>query len=429
MKVDNSQIILFIILLALNLLVTAIRASLLNVRFPRLVSLREAGTTGVEKTMELVTRRARTRSTLKFAQGLLRLYMAGIVLMELILPTYGFGHPGPVFGFLILTGVVLWLLEFILERAILSDPETWSLRLTPIASLIIKLFSPLLFIPLRLARTHESRNLVTITEDELIHLVDASQRAGEIEKDESEMIHSVFEFGDTLAKEIMVPRVDMLALEVNTPLEEAVDRLLESGYSRVPVYEEQIDNIIGLLYTKDMLQVWRSGNGITSLRELLRPARFIPETKKVAELMDEIQAARIHIAIVVDEYGGVAGLVTLEDIIEEIFGEIQDEYDESEEALWQQLSPNVFLFDGRILLEEINELFGTQLPTDDADTIGGLIFARIGRVPAKGDTLDEGGVKLTVEELHERRVYSVRAELPEALASLLEEEGNGDDQS
>ena len=409
---NNTQIVVFIGIIFLDLLFTAIRASLLNVRFPRLVSLREAGTENVERTIELVTKRARTRSTLKLGQALLRLCIAGMVLFYLFLPDGIIETPLPVFGYLVLIGVVIWLVEFVLERLILKDPEGWSLRLTPVASGIVMLFSPLLFLPLRLARSSESRNLVTITEDELIHLVDASQQAGEIEKDESEMIHSVFEFGDTLAREIMVPRVDMLALEVDTPLDEAADRLLETGYSRVPVFEDQIDNIIGLLYTKDMLQVWRSGNGITSLRPLLRPARFIPETKKVDELLDEIQAARIHIAIVVDEYGGVAGLVTLEDIIEEIFGEIEDEYDEDVEELWHRVAPDQVLFDGRILLEDVNELLGVELPTEEADTIGGLIFARVGRVPAMGDSIEENGITLTVEELHERRVHRVRAVFP-----------------
>ena len=277
------------------------------------------------------------------------------------------------------------------------------------------------FCPYGWQRTPIVQNLANITEEELIHLVEASQEAGEIEKDESEMIHSVFEFGDTLAKEIMVPRVDMLALEVDTPLEEAADQLLESGFSRVPVYENQIDNIIGLLYTKDMLRVWRSGDKITSLRPLLRPAQFIPETKKVDELLDEIQAGRIHIAIVVDEYGGVAGLVTLEDIIEEIFGEIEDEYDENADHLWQQVGPNEYLFDGRILLEDINELLNTNLPTHEADTIGGLVFARAGQVPQKGYSLIENGIKLTVEDLQERRVHQVKAVFP-----LDDEQSNSD---
>jgi len=407
--VNNSQILILLVLILIDLLLTAIRASLLNVRFPRLVSLREAGDKHVVTTMELVTRRARTRSTLKLSQALLRFLIAGLVLLNFIIPDINQILFYPFLGYLLLIGLVIWLLEFIMERIILQDPESWSVRLTPVANILIKAISPLLYLPLKISQTVESRNLVTITEEELIHLVDASQRAGQIKKDESEMIHSVFEFGDTLAREIMVPRVDMLALEVHTPLETAADSLLESGFSRVPVYESQIDNIIGLLYTKDMLQAWRVGDEISSLRNLLRPARFVPETKKVDELLDEMQAARIHIAIVVDEYGGVAGLVTLEDIIEEIFGEIQDEYDDGEEALWEQVGPAEYIFDGRILLDDINEMLNTSLPTDDADTIGGLVFSRIGSVPNQGDVLNEAGIEFTVESLQERRVHKVRA--------------------
>jgi CBS domain containing-hemolysin-like protein len=160
-----------------------------------------------------------------------------------------------------------------------------------------------------------------------------------------------------------------------------------------------------------MLKVWRSGDGIESLRSLLRPARFIPETKKVDELLDEMQAARTHIALVVDEYGGVAGLVTLEDIIEEIFGEIQDEYDFSEEALWFQSGPGEYIFDGRILIEDLNELMDLEIPTDEAETLGGLIFNRKGSVPKVGDNLEVAGALFTVAEIRERRVNKVLAEI------------------
>jgi putative hemolysin len=203
----------------------------------------------------------------------------------------------------------------------------------------------------------------------------------------------------------------MVTLNVKTPIKEAADILLESGFSRVPVYDGQKDNVIGLLYTKDMLKAWRSGNGVGSLRELLRPAKFVPETKKVDELLDEMQAARIHIAIVVDEFGGIAGLVTLEDIVEEIFGEIQDEYDEGEEEPYEQVGPREYIFNGRVLLDEINEILGSELPTENADTLGGLIFNLIGHVPMKGETLTEGNALLTVEELNERRVHKVRVKI------------------
>ena len=279
-----------------------------------------------ERTIELVTQRAKTRSSLRLTQSILRFLMA-VLALSMIAPEENIYLSTSIILTLVGTAIIIWLSEFIVERVILRDPEIWAVRMTPLAILFIQFLSPILALPLYLSKSGETRNLVTITENELIDLVDASQRAGEIEKDESEMIHSVFQFGDTMAREIMVPRVDILSLNVNTQLEEAADALLESGFSRVPVYEGQIDNIIGFLYTKDMVNVWRSGNGISSLQDLLRPAKFIPETKKVDELLDEMQAARVHIAIVVDEYGGVAGLVTLEDIIEEIFGEIKDEYD------------------------------------------------------------------------------------------------------
>lgn len=401
---------LLALFLFLNLITTVIRTGLMNVRYAHLISLREKGVKNTERTIELVTKRAKTRSSLRLTQSILRFLMA-VLALSMIEPGENIYLSTSIILTLVGTAIIIWLSEFIVERVILRDPEIWAVRMTPLAILFIQFLSPILALPLYLSKSGETRNLVTITENELIDLVDASQRAGEIEKDESEMIHSVFQFGDTMAREIMVPRVDILSLNVNTQLEEAADALLESGFSRVPVYEGQIDNIIGFLYTKDMVNVWRSGNGISSLQDLLRPAKFIPETKKVDELLDEMQAARVHIAIVVDEYGGVAGLVTLEDIIEEIFGEIQDEYDFLEEELFQEVGPSEYILDGRIPLEEINELLGTNIPTEGADTLGGLIFNRIGRVPTKGETVLEDNVSLTVEALNERRIHKVRVKI------------------
>ncbi len=404
---NDIQITLLIVFLILDLIVTITRAGLLNARYARLISMQENEDRNTEKTVELVTSRAKTRSTLKLTQSILRSLIAGLVLSFFILDL----SYTTILLILLVTAITIWLSEFTVERSVLRDPEIWAVRFTPLANFFIVFLSPILALPLRLAKRKEATNLVTITEDELITLVDASQKAGEIEKDESEMIHSVFQFGDRIAREIMIPRVDMLALNVKTPLEKAADILLESGYSRVPIYEGRKDNVIGMLYTKDMLKVWRKGNGIDSLQELLRPAKFVPETKKVDDLLDEMQAAHVHIAIVVDEYGGVAGLVTLEDIIEEVFGDIQDEYDIGEEEPYHEVGPGEYIFNGRFLLDEINEIMGTQLPTDNADTLGGLIFNLIGRVPKKGETLTEANVLLTVEQLNERRIHKVRAKI------------------
>jgi putative hemolysin len=234
------------------------------------------------------------------------------------------------------------------------------------------------------------------------------------------MIFSIFEFGDTLVREIMVPRIDIFALQVDTSIDEAVQAILESGYSRVPVYNESIDHVIGLLYTKDLLKAWGNSKQMT-LRELLRPANFVPESKKLDDLLAEMQGGRIHIAIIVDEYGGVAGLVTMEDMMEEIVGEIQDEYDHGEELSYQKVSDGVYVFHGKINLNDFNEILGSALTSDDADTLGGYLFNRIGRVPKVGEKWEEGGVLLTVEQIVGRRIRRVRAHMQQTEKA---EEGN-----
>jgi CBS domain containing-hemolysin-like protein len=270
--------------------------------------------------------------------------------------------------------------------------------------------SPLLALPLLLTnRGNEARQLVTITEDELRSFLDASQREGVLEQDERQMIISVVEFADTHVREIMVPRIDIFAIEVNIPIEEAVDALVESGYSRVPVYSDSVDNIIGILYTKDILKVWRRGANTNSLKELVRAAHFVPETKKLDQLLSEMQRDRIHIAIVVDEHGGVAGLVTLEDIVEEIVGEIQDEYDQGEEQPYQKVAEDEFVFQGRINLDEFNEIMASDLSTENADTLGGYIFSRAGRVPKIGERIEEKNLELLIEQIAGRRIRRVRA--------------------
>jgi CBS domain containing-hemolysin-like protein len=250
-----------------------------------------------------------------------------------------------------------------------------------------------------------------VTEDALRTLVDVGQQNGILEQEERKMIHSIFQLDDTLIREIMVPRIDVQALEVGVSLSEAIEMLLTSGHSRVPVYEETIDNILGLLYAKDLLKVWQDGNGMADIRrDLLREPYFVPEAKMVDELLEEMQKRRVHMAIVVDEYGGVAGVVTLEDIIEEIFGEIQDEYDDDEELPYRKLENGDYLFRGRIDLDDFNEIMDGHLPNDDADTLSGFIYTRLGHVPAEGESIREAGLLLTVELVSNRRIRKVRAQ-------------------
>jgi CBS domain containing-hemolysin-like protein len=188
-----------------------------------------------------------------------------------------------------------------------------------------------------------------------------------------------------------------------------MDALKRSGHSRVPVFKDSVDNILGLLYAKDLLGIWREGRREVFLSDHLRQAYFVPEAKKVDQLLAELQAKRIHMAIVVDEYGGVAGIVTLEDIVEEIVGEIRDEYDQAEELLFQAVSEDEYLFQGRIDLDDFNDIMGTELPNSEADTLSGLIYSRIGRVPTAGDNVLIKDLQLTVEQVSGQRIRKVRA--------------------
>jgi len=273
---------------------------------------------------------------------------------------------------------------------------------TPLAKMVVAVNH--LFV----GRGEETRHgLPFIIEEEIKTLVDAGEEGGFIEEEEKEMIYSIFEFGDTLAREGMVPRIEMVAVEVNTGIMDALDVAIQAGHSRIPVYEETIDNIVGILYAKDLLQYWRDDTSSLKLGDILRNVYYIPESKKVDELLQELQQRKVHIAIVVDEYGGTAGLVTIEDILEEIVGEIQDEYD-SEEAFMEVLSEDEIIFNGRMDLDDVNHIMGLELPTDRTDTLGGLVYSNLGRVPVVGDRIRIQNVEITVLSVVRRQIKKVK---------------------
>jgi len=250
-------------------------------------------------------------------------------------------------------------------------------------------------------------SLPFIIEEEIKTLVDAGEESGFIEEEEKEMIYSIFEFGDTLAREVMVPRIGMVAIEVSTSVSGALDVVMRAGHSRIPVYENTIDNIVGILYAKDLLKYWRDETSSLELRDLLRNVYYIPESKKVDELLQELQQRKVHIAVVVDEYGGTAGLVTIEDILEEIVGEIQDEYD-SEEAFMEVVSDDEIIFNARMDLDDVNHIMGLELPTNRSDTLGGLVYSNLGRVPVIGDIVRIKTVEITVLSVERRQIKKVK---------------------
>ena len=245
-----------------------------------------------------------------------------------------------------------------------------------------------------------------VTEDEIRHMVDVAEEEEEIEEEERELIHSIFEFGDTVVREVMVPRPDMVTLPSDATLEHALEIILEEGYSRVPLYEGDNDNITGLLYAKDLMKRMHESPGSSKVTSIARPPTFVPEQKKVAELLREMQDARVHMAIVVDEYGGTAGLVTIEDLIEEIVGEIVDEYDQ-EEPLVEPLDDITIRVDAKMPIDEVNELLEADLPHEEWDTVGGLVFGLTGRVPQVGERVRYDSLEFRTERVTGRRIQKV----------------------
>lgn len=244
-------------------------------------------------------------------------------------------------------------------------------------------------------------------EEEILTLVDAAEEGGTIAVEEKEMISGILEMGRTLVREVMVPRTDIVALDVDTPLLEALEVILRAGHSRIPVYQGTIDQVVGLLYAKDLLPALRDGRHDLPLRELLRPAYFVPETKVVDDLLRELRNRRIHMAIVVDEYGGTSGLATIEDLLEEIVGEIQDEYDR-EEPLLSDLGNGEFLCDARLSVDDAEKKLGLKIPPGEFDTLGGFIYERLGAIPKVGDRVVLGDDTITVEEMEGIRPIKLR---------------------
>lgn len=404
-------ITVLVILFILDILLLVVRTSFVNAHLPRLLNLRPDYEEAVDQTIQRLER-PRIRFSLRFAHILLLLAIS-VCVIWLVADEFPLLQANLWISLAVALGcaLILFWVEAIVEGLVLRNPETWALRTSGIAAFIDLLLMPVASLSITLMGQSEAslQKITAPTDDELKTWVEKGQTDGALEKEERQMIYSIFQFGDTLAREIMIPRIDMLALDVNTTVQDALSALVESGHSRVPVYEDTVDNIIGLLYAKDLLKCMSAPATEPPLRETLRPAYFIPEAKKLDDLLTELQTRRIHMAIVVDEYGGVAGLVTLEDIIEEIIGEIQDEYDQSEELPYTRLGEDEYLFKGSIDLDDFNEVMETELVKDNADTLGGFMYSEIGKVPTGGEVIQVESIKLIVEQVIGRRIRKIRA--------------------
>ncbi len=243
-----------------------------------------------------------------------------------------------------------------------------------------------------------------LSEDEVRAIVNQAQKDGILEKEEKEMIDSIFYFSKTIVREIMTPRTDTFCISAHASLQDAIDLMVQRGHSRIPVYEDKIDNIVGIVYAKDLLQL-SDRDAAKEVSTHMRDATFIPETQNIEDLLHEMRNGRIHLAIVVDEYGGMAGVVTLEDILEEIVGEIRDEYDHKEQPNLRQLTPHSFVVDASMNIEDLGDKLQCKFPiSDDYDTIGGFVLTQLGHVPARGEHFPFGDYSIVVRDVAKRRI-------------------------
>ncbi|HYX11436.1 MAG TPA: hemolysin family protein [Candidatus Acidoferrum sp.] len=322
---------------------------------------------------------------------------------------------------LIVVTVILALFTIIFAELVpktlaLSSPERFALVLSIPIEFLARILGPVIVLLTGATRAVAGlfganvTNEAQISAEELRLIVERGGEQGVLEAEEEQMINAVIELGERRLHEVMVPRIAIVGLTASTSFEDAIDSVVEEGHSRVPVYETSIDEVIGILYAKDLLPFLKNGSGPRpALRTLLRTPVFVPESMSIDDLLHEFQRRKVHIAIVLDEYGGTAGLVTIEDLLEEIVGEIQDEYD-VEEPMVVRLSDDEARIDGRASVDDLSDLFGSELKLEDEDeydTVGGLVFHRIGGVPKPGDQVSVDGLTLTVESTNGRRVGKV----------------------
>ena len=401
---------LLVLLLIAETVLAGARSALVNSRPAKLQRLEEEGVSGSALASRLAEESSSLLLSLRISLGVIRLLAIGVAAATYL--SFANGLLGFVLT-LAATGLVMSSLEFLAESIAMRAPEVWALRLGPLVAILEFVLSPFVRLMLKLGgEVSANQNGLLhplITEEEIMTLVDAGEEGGSIEQDEKDMIYSIFRLDDTLAREVMIPRIDIQALEESTSIPDATEMMLKTGYSRAPIFRESIDDVTGLIYVKDLLEAWSAGNYERPIVELKREAFFVPEAKKVDDLLEEMQDSRFHLAIVVDEYGGTAGLVTIEDIVEEIVGEIRDEYDFAEEASYQQVEDGEYIFSGGIDLDDVNKITNADLPTDAGETLGGFIYSELGRVPSPGDQLESGGLELVVDQVVRRRIRRVRA--------------------
>jgi putative hemolysin len=422
-----GQLLIIVILTLVEGVFVAAEIALVSMRRTRIETLVEEGNRSARRVQRLVAQPGRflavTQIGLTFLGFLASAYAAVSLtdnlrrFLEGFVLTQSYARPlALIVVTLVLSLFTIVFGELVPKSLALAHTERYALTLSAFVDFLLRPLSPLVtlltFITSTVSRALGAGQMdeAQMSTQELRFIVERGAEQGTLEAEEEQMINAVIELGDRRVHEVMIPRIAIVAIPATATLEEAIDKVVEEGHSRIPVFEESVDEVIGILYAKDLLPFLKGPNqGRPNLRSLLRTPVFVPESMSIDDLLHEFQRRKVHLAIVLDEYGGTAGLVTIEDLLEEIVGEIQDEYD-VEEPMIVRISDDEARVDGRAAVDDLAELFDTQFGLEDEDeydTVGGLIYHRVGGIPSPGDQVEVDGLQLTVESTDGRRVGKV----------------------
>ena len=414
---DVTQLIILLILLGLSAFFSSAETALTTVNKIRIRSLAEDGNKRAKTVLKITDDSGKMLSAILIGNNIVNLSAASLTTSL----AYSFGGSMVAIASGILTVLILLFGEITPKTMATIHAEKMALIYAPIISIFMKVMTPVIFIinglsigVLFLLRVDPNAKNDLMTETELRTIVDVSHEDGVIESDEREMIYNVFDLGDAKAKDVMVPRVHVTFADVNSTYEELLDIFREDKFTRLPIFEDTTDNVVGTINMKDLLLYDNTKE--FHIRDILREAYFTYEYKSISELLVEMRQASFNIAIVLDEYGETAGLITLEDILEEIVGEIHDEYDENEEDFVQEVSEREYIIEGSMNLDDLNDRLDLDLNSEEYDSLGGFIIERLDRLPEAGDSIvTEEGIRMVVEKLDKNRIENVHVYLPESV--------------
>ncbi len=409
-----SRLVILFILLLTSAFFSASETALMSISKIRIRHMLEEGIPGSELILKMTDKPGKMLSTILVANNAINIGASALA-TSLALDFFGSGGVAIATG--IMTLVVIIFAEITPKSLAAKKAEKLALKIIKPISYIVNLLNPVVIVftyitnaIIKLMGIKTDREQPFITEEELKTIVTVSHEEGVLEVEEKQMIYNVFEFGDLHISDVMIQRTDITAFHVNTSLSVILETLKEEQFSRYPVYEENIDNIIGILYVKDMLFIEGLDENF-DISKYMRKPYFTFEFKKISTLFKEMKKNRTHIAIVLDEYGGTAGIVTIEDLIEEIVGEIQDEYDEHEIEEIKVISENEYMVEGSTKINLVNDMLNTNIESDNFDSIGGFIIGELGRLPKSDEVIEFNGVKFKVEVIDKNRIKSIRVSI------------------